>query len=493
MVSFVLGRNTARASCLEAAMIICVLLLALMGIPQGGTVSGTVLDREGKPLLNAHVKYTHIGEFTNAPDANNRISESGTGKVYQTKTNKKGEFTIISVTPGIYRVEITDASGAFLYSSKAYVGDNADTSWSNVLKVDLSSPSAGDVVVRQQNSIAAQVNRLIPDLHSALDAHNWPHAADLLHQLIALNPNKWEYYQNLGSVESAQQQYADAVASYQKGVALEQKLLAEKPDSPQIKSDLSAMMIAEADALLRVNKLDDAMKLYDQAAALAPQPAMAYFHACNAQSNRGSPTAAIELCGKAIAADPDQWEFYQTMAGAQNASGKFEDALGTYQSGIQAAQRQLAAKPDSVIAKNGLGQMLNAEGNLYSQHNQYDKAIAVFNESAKVSAYAAMPLFNVCATYYNMNRLTEAVAACNQAIAADPAMAEAYYIKASSLFGRGTLDHGKYNAPEGTRETLNKYLELSPFGEHANYVREMLEKLDSTIDTAYKPSKTVKK
>jgi tetratricopeptide (TPR) repeat protein len=474
-------------------MIICVLLLAVLAIPQGGTVSGTVLDREGKPLVNGHVKYTHIGSFTNAPDTSARISESGTGRVYQTKTNKKGEFAILGVSPGIYRVEITDASGAFLYSGKAYVGDDADASWSNVLKVDLSSPTAGDVVVREHNSIAAQVNRLIPDLHASLDAHNWPRAADLLHQLIALDPNKWEYYQNLGTVESAQQQYADAAESYQKGMVLEQKLLSEKPDSPQIKSDLSAMMISEADALLRLNKLDESMKLYEQAAGLSPQPAMAYFHACNAQSNRGSGAAAVELCSKAIAADPGQWEFYQTMASAQNASGKFEDALGTYQSGIQAAQRQVAAKPDSAIAKNGLGQMLNAEGNLYAQHSEYDKAIAAFNESAKVSAYAAMPLFNACATYYNMNRLTDAVAACDRAIAADPAMAEAYYIKASALFGRGTLNHGKYTAPEGTRETFNKYLELSPFGEHANYVREMLEKLDSTIDTTYKPSKTGKK
>lgn len=487
-------------------MMIGLLLLTLLGIPQGGTVSGRVLDREGKPLANAQVIYTNIGAFTQnaVPGEASKpgISDAGTGKTYKTKTNKKGEFIIAGMTPGAYRVEITDAAGGRLYSAQRTVTDNVDLSHSNILNVDLSAYKAnGEAITgesevalnRRENSAAAQINLLIPELRSALDAHAWPRAVDILHQLVALDPNRWQFYQNLGASESNLQQYADSAQHFQKAIDLVQKLLAEKPDSAQIKSDLSGLMISEADALHRLNKLDDAMKLYDQAAALTPQPAVAYYHACNAQSNRGSAAVAIELCKKAIAADPAQSEFYQTLATAQSSSGKFEDALATYQAGIKVAQQQFTAHPDSNIAKSGLGQMLNAEGNLYAQHSQYEQAITAFNESAKYSSYAAMPWFNACATYYNMNRLPDAVTACDQAIAADPAMAEAYYIKASALFGRGSLDHGKYNAPEGTREAINKYLELAPFGEHAQYAREMLDKLDSTIETTVKSSKAAKK
>ena len=475
-------------------MIQCVLLLALLAMPQGGNVNGKILDREGKPLANAEIRYTHIGNFSNAPDqAPGSVNLSGTGRVYKTKTNKKGEFSMLGLAAGVYRVNIADASGAQLYTSRVYVGDNGDATWSNVLNVDLSSPQIGDVVTREHNATVEKMNSLTTDLHRALDGREWSRAEDLLRQLIALDANRWEFYQNLGTVESNLQKYTEAAQSFQKGVELEQKLLAEKPDSVQIKADLSTMMIGEADALHRQDKLDDAMKLYEQAAALSPKPAMAFYHACNAQMNRGSTTAAIALCQKAIAADPDQWEFYQTLANAQSASGKVEEALASYQAGIQVARKQLAAQPDSTIAKNGMGQMLNAEGNMYSQHNRYEDAIAAFADAAKFSAYAAMPLFNECATYYNMNRLNDAVAACDQVIASDPAMAEAYYIKGSALFGRGSLQHGKYQAPDGTRETLYKYLDLSPFGEHARYVRDMLEKLDSTIETTYKPSKSSKK
>src|SRR5215469_8069612 len=87
-------------------------LLALM-IPQGGNVSGKILDREGKPLASAAITYTHIGTYSNSPDAqtgtgNGSLTNSGTGKVYKTKTNKKGEFQMIGLAIGVYKVEIRD-------------------------------------------------------------------------------------------------------------------------------------------------------------------------------------------------------------------------------------------------------------------------------------------------------------------------------------------------------------------------------------------------
>lgn len=473
-------------------------LLAVM-IPQGGNVSGRILDREGKPLVNASITYTHIGSYSNAPDAgtltgNGNLTNSGTGKVYKTKTNKKGEFQMIGLNIGVYKVEIRDSSGAFLYSGRAFVGDNADTTWHNVFNIDLSSPQSGDAVAREHNSKVSEINRLTTDLHTALDAQDWSRGADLLTQLIALDPERWEYYQNLGTIESNQSQYQAAVENFRKAVTLAQKALAANPDSPQAKNDLSGLMVSEADALHRSGKMEEAVALYDQAAALAPQPAMAYYHACNAESNRGMLAAAIAACNKAIAADPTQWEFYQVLAGAESNSGKSEDAIATYEKGIEVAKHEMAAHPDSARAKSGLGQMLNAAGNFYAGHNQYDRAIEAFTESAKISSYAAMPWYNACATYFNMNRLQDAIQACDEAIASDPTMSDAYYLKASALFGKGKVQNGKYTPPPPeTRAALNKYLELAPFGPHAQMVREMIDKLDAPIEAAPTTAKSAVK
>jgi tetratricopeptide (TPR) repeat protein len=482
----------------EALMHLFLSLLAvlLFGIPQGGTVSGKILDREGKPLVNAQVTYTNIAQYTSDLASGVRhdgISSSGTGKVYKSKTNKKGEFLILGVASGYYQVEVTDTTGFRIYRTKSAVADNGDSTHSNVLNIDLSSPAPGDVVTHDPNSLAAKMNPLVTEARTALEAHDWSTAADLLKQLIALEPNRWEFYQNMGTIQANREQYQDAIASYQKAIELLSKALANTPDSAKLKTDVSGMMVSEGDALNRLNKLDDATALYQKAAELAPQPAMAYFHACNAQSNRGTPAAAIDLCNKAIAADPSHWEFYQVLAGAQNTSGKAQDSLATYQKGEQVARDELASKPDSAITKNGLGQMLSAEGNIYAQQNKYDQAIAAFTESAKASAYAALPYFNLCAVYYDAKRLEEAVTACDQAIASDPTMSEAYYLKAISLFGKGTLVARKYAPPEEARVALNKYLELSPFGEHAQLVREMIDKLNEYLDTPAKPAKPSKK
>jgi tetratricopeptide (TPR) repeat protein len=123
--------------------------------------------------------------------------------------------------------------------------------------------------------------------------------------------------------------------------------------------------------------------------------------------------------------------------------------------------------------------MLNAEGDLYSKLSRHDEAIVAFAESAKLSAYAALPYFNLCATYYNMKRMPDAVTACDQAIASDPTMADAYFLKGSALFGQVALEQGRDVPPSETRATLNKYLEIAPNGRYAAAARGMLYKLDS--------------
>ena len=90
----------------------------------------------------------------------------------------------------------------------------------------------------------------------------------------------------------------------------------------------------------------------------------------------------------------------------------------------------------------------------------------------------AISSFNSCAMLYNAGKMDEAVTACDQAIALDPRRADAYFVKASALYGTGKVgSDGKYEVPPGTVEALNKYLELAPDGGHAPDVHAMLDAL----------------
>jgi tetratricopeptide (TPR) repeat protein len=149
----------------------------------------------------------------------------------------------------------------------------------------------------------------------------------------------------------------------------------------------------------------------------------------------------------------------------------------------------LAASPDSPHAKSGMGQMLNSEGNLLVHQKKFEEALPVFSQAAEVSAYPAMPYFNLCATYFNLKRSREALAACDSALKSDPTMADAYYIKASLLFAQGREVQGAYTVPEGTSDALNKYLQYAPNGQHVNAVQEMITRLGSRAGTNYQPAK----
>jgi tetratricopeptide (TPR) repeat protein len=91
---------------------------------------------------------------------------------------------------------------------------------------------------------------------------------------------------------------------------------------------------------------------------------------------------------------------------------------------------------------------------------------------------SALAHFNICATYYNSGKTVEALPECDAAIASNPSMADAYFVKGSILFGNGTVDGGgKYHVPPDTVSALNKYLELAPNGPHAADVHAMLDSL----------------
>jgi tetratricopeptide (TPR) repeat protein len=494
----------------------CLILLALLLPPQRflATVSGQILDREGKPLAGALITYKTIGivdrDYQSLPGMRSespRMLERG-GRTYQVKTDKKGAFVLVGLDYGVYAVEISASDGSHVYSGKKTVGDNADPNSQNILNVDLSTATSGPLVpgagtnlaagkktkeqlalIRQENSNAVKINRLIARYNATLELQYWPEATKVLRQLIALDPHRWEFYQSLGTLEANQMHYQEAAQAFATAVEVAQKTLANPSDSDRALTNIGDLLLGEADCYDRLDKVDEAVALYDKAAAVYPHPFMAHYRACNALTNKGTSDAAIAKCNQAADDDPAQWGPYQVLGGLFTTANKPKDALEAYEKGVAAAQKMLEQQIEPARTRAGLGQMLNAEGNLLVQMKKYDEAIGLFTKAAESAAYPAMPYFNLCATYYNLKRSQEALAACDRAISSDPTMSDAYYIKASILFGQGQVENGKYTVPPGTTEALNKYLQYAPFGEHVRTVRDMIDQLNKPMEPEYKPAK----
>ena len=121
-----------------------------------------------------------------------------------------------------------------------------------------------------------------------------------------------------------------------------------------------------------------------------------------------------------------------------------------------------------------------------------DDAAKAYESAAQASPTSAgTAYYNEAATYFNANKLPEAVAASDKSIAADPKRAESYYIKASALVPNATIDPAtkKFVLPPGCLEAYQAYLELAPTGPHAEDVKGLLASLGQAQKGSFKAKK----
>ena len=182
---------------------------------------------------------------------------------------------------------------------------------------------------------------------------------------------------------------------------------------------------------------------------------------------------AVELMTQASTIDATKHQIWNSLAESDNCAKKYPDAINAYKKAIELS-------PTS-------GGYYNNMAGVMMKNNQFEDAIAAYNKAAEVDpTQAAMYYFNEGAVLYNHNKMQEATKAFDKVLSIDPTKAEAYYYKGASQIGAATLGKdGKMQAPEGTAEAFNKYLELQPTGAHAAEAKAMLDALGAKIETTY--------
>jgi tetratricopeptide (TPR) repeat protein len=168
--------------------------------------------------------------------------------------------------------------------------------------------------LKKQNERAQSQNALIKQAMEAMTAKNWQAALAPLQQLIAEDPNNWQYYSALGDVQFNLGSYDQALVAYEKGIRLAQsapegsKNPAEDPAKK--KAAIGKMLTQQGNAYLKLRKNKEAVEAFTKAASLDPNPATAYFNLCATQYNAGNVDGALTACDKAIAADPSKADAY---------------------------------------------------------------------------------------------------------------------------------------------------------------------------------------
>ncbi len=222
---------------------------------------------------------------------------------------------------------ITLLFAVFCLPALAFQGTNANSS------SEAGAQQADSM--RAAHDKAIKLNVLITEANQALDAKDWQKVAGLTQEMIAIEPNRWQFYQGLGDAQLNLKNYEAAVQSYGKGVEIAERDTGVDPKDPSTdpqkkKLGITHMLMGEGSAYAKLNKAAEAIVAYKRAAVADPDPARGWFNVCAIQYNMGNVEGALESCDTAITLDPTRADAYFIRGSLLLASGK-ADAAGRLQ------------------------------------------------------------------------------------------------------------------------------------------------------------------
>jgi tetratricopeptide (TPR) repeat protein len=202
--------------------------------------------------------------------------------------------------------------------------------------------------------------------------------------------------------------------------------------------------------------------------------------------------AAIAAFNKANEMDPKQTVIWAQLAEAyvQSASAKTgadqEAAMGK---GLEAFTKALELKPDDAAYHNNYALALAKAKKLPEAQAELAKAAQL--DPTNAGRY----FYNLGALLVNTGQNEAAGEAFKKAIDLDPNYADAQYQYGMYLLGKAQVSpEGKVIPAEGTREALEKYLQLKPTGPFADSAKGALASIEGTVATKYEnPAAQAKK
>lgn len=283
-----------------------------------GTVKGVCKDAEGKPIVGAVVEWSGVE----------------TGRKYTLKTNNKGEYFSLGINPGKYNVQLLKDGKELWHINNVTVSlDEVPLDFD--LKKEQEKTAQGQGMTPEQvkqmqeaQAQAAKETNTVKTLNDKLnaakvasDAGDYETAIATLTEANQIDPSRDVIWFRLADAyrmsavkqtdpAEKQKRFENAAADYQKAIELRQSAAATQKDA-----DANIKMAAYYNNLAEVygksNRVDDAVKSYQQAATLDPAHAGQYlFNTGAVLTNAGKVDDAIVAFDKVIAADPTKADAY---------------------------------------------------------------------------------------------------------------------------------------------------------------------------------------
>lgn len=347
-------------------LLLCVCVLPALAQT---SVKGVCKDVEGKPIAGGTVVFTN----------------QDNGQKIAVKTDKKGEFFSLGVTPGKYKISLyktdddvkADKTMFFLNGFPVVTGENAidfdlkkeqekQAQGQGVSAEQLKQQQEANEKIKQQNATIKTLNEKIVAANTSMKAGDYDSAIATMTEATQMDPTRdvlWgilaDAYRSSATKQTdraeKQKRLEEAITDYNKAIDLKQKAMEADPKkNPDDVKRVAGYYNNLGDACAKAGKVDDAIKAYDHAAQINPEMAAAYyFNEGAVLTNAGKVDEANAAFDKCIATDPTKAEAYyqkgvNLMGKATLQGDKTVPAPGT----IEAFQKYLELAPNGPNAQN---------------------------------------------------------------------------------------------------------------------------------------------
>ena len=308
---------------MSVVALLCVLLSAIGALAQTTQVKGSVKDAQG-PVVGAQVLFKDIE----------------TGRKYTLKTDKKGEFFSIGITPGKFDVTISK-DGKVLSQDKFQAGMDPDK---NVMDVDLTPVAPGqqpaqaqaggqqqqqqqppklteeqkkqieeinkkNAEIQKENAKIGNLNVMLKQAIAEMQAKNYDGAVQTMEQAEQVDNGQHALvYGQLGKAQVADKKYPEGIESLNKAIEMSQS-------DPKVKPQLGSYYDGLGEAYAKTGKIPEALDAYNKEAEQDPtNAAQAYYNEGAVLTNTGKVDDANTAFTKAIQADPNKADAYYQRA-----------------------------------------------------------------------------------------------------------------------------------------------------------------------------------
>lgn len=339
------------------AMIVASISLAPRAtFAQTNSIEGDAKGLDGQPLVGAEIQ----------------LDRKDIKQHFQTKTDKNGHFFHAGLPTGTYRVSLWQDGKEITFHENIAIRGGEPIKHDFNLKAD--QEAAIKSMTKEQKEQVEKIEKekkIQGDMVKSYNEGNTLFANKQYDQALVqfksaaeIDPNQYAIFGRIAETYDRLKQSDDAVANYQKAIALLETQLSQKND-PKLKQDLASYYNNYGGALANAKKSKEAMDAYNKAVSINPESAgMVYYNMGAVLTNTHAPLEdRISAFKKATEADPknaNAWYQYGVTLSEKMSINK-DGTISAPPEMIAALNKYLELDPNGRYAEGAKG-LIQAAG-----------------------------------------------------------------------------------------------------------------------------------